>query len=68
MARQKRTAPVPAPSSHETIYLKLPRDLMTRIRARAAELGYPHTITSVATLALTAQFPPAVVNEQEKAS
>ena len=34
------------------IYIRIPRELLDQIRERASSLGYPHTITSVATQAI----------------
>lgn len=40
-----------------TVYVRVPRDLAERLRARASELGWPHSIASVAAEALANGLP-----------
>lgn len=46
-----------ADPTRQAIYTNVPADLAARIRAKATELGYPHTMSSVICQALTEHFP-----------
>ena len=36
----------------ETLYVRVPRSIVVRLRARADKLGWPHTLASVAAAAM----------------